>query len=89
MKKRGVSLVGLIFVIILFCFTLFVFLDLFEIVDVPDKYSIISRISKKISPDTFEETDTSEEEYINELEEEENDKKRSNANSSRTQKKEH
>lgn len=32
---------------------------------------------------------TSEEEYINELEEEENDKKRSNANSSRTQKKEH
>lgn len=32
---------------------------------------------------------TSEEEYINELEEEENDKKRSNADSSRTQKKEH
>lgn len=32
---------------------------------------------------------TSEEEYINELEEEENDKKRSNADSSRAQKKEH
>ena len=32
---------------------------------------------------------TSEEEYINELEEEENDKKRSNADSSRTQKKKH
>ena len=64
MKKRGVSLVGLIFVFILFCFTLFVFLDLFDIIDVPEKYSIISRISKKVSSEITENTDTNDEEYI-------------------------